>query len=229
MRGSRPASGAHLGMGRRKDAALAHALARQDLRELSDEQLLDAIRAGSELHFNELYARYFPRVHAFTAVRLRNREDAEEVVQDVFTVVSKSLPAFRGDSQLLTWIFGIARNTVNNHVRRLRNADELLADVVPEDVHPLDGFATCTPEETLTLQRCMAAIEKQLGAVSPWQADVFKLRHEENLPIREIAQRTQRSGDAVRSSLYRVKRLLLDAVEAQRGDAPAQPQNWSAA
>lgn len=208
---------------------MAHAPARQDLRTLTDEQLLDAIRSGSELHFNELYARFFPRVYAFTAARLRNREDAEEVVQDVFTVVSTSLPAFRGDSQLLTWIFGIARNTVNNHVRRLRNADERFAGVVAEDVHPVDAFASCTPEEQLTLQRCVGAIEEELGAVSEWQADVFKLRHQENLPIREIAERTQRSGDSIRSSLYRVKRLLVDAVEAQRADVPARPENWSAA
>lgn len=212
-----------------KDAALAQEPTCQDLGKLTDEQLLEAIRAGSELHFSELYTRYFPRVYAFTAARLRSREDAEEVVQDVFTVVSRSLPAFRGDSQLLTWIFGIARNTVNNHVRRMRNANERFACVTAEDVHPVDAFATCTPEEQLTLQRCVGAIEDKLGDVSQWQADVFKLRHEENLPIREIAQRTQRSGDSVRSSLYRVKRLLIDAVDAQRADVPARPESWSAA
>jgi DNA-directed RNA polymerase specialized sigma24 family protein len=101
--------------------------------------------------------------------------------------------------------------------------------VEAEDVHPVDAFATCSPEEQLTLQRCVGAIEKELGSVSQWQVDVFKLRHEQNLPIREIAERTQRSGDAVRSSLYRVKRLLVEAVEAQRGGSPSRPQGWSAA
>jgi DNA-directed RNA polymerase specialized sigma24 family protein len=47
--------------------------------------------------------------------------------------------------------------------------------------------------------------------VTPWQAEVFVLRHIENLPIQEIAQRTHRSNDAIRSSLYRVKRLLVEA------------------
>ena len=208
---------------------MAQALVSQDLKNQSDEQLVAGVRAGSEAHFNELYDRYFPRVHAFTAARLRNRADAEEVVQDVFTVVFKSLPSFRGDSKLLTWIFGIARNTVNNHVRRVRNADERFAGVVAEDVHPVDGFATCTPEEQLTLQRCVGAIEEQLGSVSDWQVDVFRMRHEDDLPIREIAEQTQRSGDAIRSSLYRVKRLLVEGVEGQRSSGSARQRNWSAA
>lgn len=208
---------------------MAHACLHQDLAELCDDELLSAIQAGSELHFNELYERYFPRVHAFATARLRSREDAEEVVQDVFTIVFKSLPAFRGDSQLLTWIFGIARNTVNNHMRRKRNAEARFAGVTAEDVHPVDGFAVCTPEEQLALHRCVGAIEKQLGSVSQWQVDVFRLRHEENLPIREIAERTHRSGDAVRSSLYRVKRMLVETVAAQRTEAPVRSRSWSAA
>lgn len=208
---------------------MAHEPSCHDLGQLTDEQLLEGIRSGSEAHFNELYTRFFPRVYAFTAARLRNREDAEEIVQDVFTVVSRSLPAFRGDSQLLTWIFGIARNTVNNHVRRMRNADERFASVTAEDVHPVEAFASCTPEEQLALQRCVGAIEEKLGAVSQWQAEVFKLRHEDNLPIREIAELTQRSGDSIRSSLYRVKRLLVDAVDAQRADVPARPESLSIA
>lgn len=197
--------------------------------ELSDADLVEAVRAGSEAHFNELYNRYFARVYAFTSRRLRSREDAEEVVQEVFTSVFRSLDSYRGDSQLLTWIFGIARNTVNNHVRRNRANEARLARVEAEDLHPADSLANCTPEEALALQRCLGAIQEQLGSVSEWQVDVFRLRHVENLPIREIAHRTQRSGDAIRSSLYRVKRLLLDAVEAQRGSRRAAPRTWSAA
>jgi RNA polymerase sigma-70 factor (ECF subfamily) len=202
-----------------------------ELSRLSDEELVAGIERGSEAHFSELYARYFQRVYAFTCSRVRNRADVDEVVQEIFTAVFRSLSSFRGDSRLLTWIFGIARNSINSQLRRLRQEDEHLAALDPENLQPAPSFDVCTPEEHLALRRYVGAIQDQLRSVSQWQLDVFRLRHEENLPIREIALRTQRSGDAIRSSLYRVKRLVVGAVEEQRASAgaPRPRRGWSAA
>lgn len=199
-------------------------------REPCDRELLEGIRQGREESFTQLYDRYFPRVYAFTSRRLRNRADAEEVTQEVFTAVFRSLPSFRGESQLLTWIFGIARNTINNQIRRERSADERLAEIDPSDVHAGISVASWTPEEHLELQRCVSVLEEQLGSLTAWQVDAFRLRHEQDLPIGEIARRTQRTGDAVRSSLYRVKRLLVEAVETHAAESsPASSGNWGAA
>jgi DNA-directed RNA polymerase specialized sigma24 family protein len=52
-----------------------------------------------------------------------------------------------------------------------------------------------------------------LASVADWQSEVFWLRHVENLTIGEISERVKRSNDAVRSSLYRVKRMLIEAVD----------------
>jgi RNA polymerase sigma-70 factor (ECF subfamily) len=200
--------------------------------ELSDLELVRGIQAGIAACFDELYARHFQRVYNFTAQRVGNRADAEEVVQEVFTAVFRSVSAFRGDSQLLTWIFGIARNTVNSHVRRRRAEEARLSALESEAVQPSASLAACTPEEQLTLRRCVDAIRQKLEGVSEWQLDVYRLRHEENLPIDEIARRTQRTGDAIRSSLYRVKRILVEAVDAERGigvGPEAARRGWSPA
>ena len=82
------------------------------------------------------------------------------------------------------------------------------------------SLASCTPEEHLSLQRCTEAIEERLSGVADWQAEIFVLRHVEDLSIGEIAERMSRSHDAVRSSLYRVKRLLLETVDS--GQAPSR-------
>ena len=79
-----------------------------------------AVRAGNEAAFGILYDRYFQRVFNFAYTRLRNRADAEEAVQDTFTVVFRSMDAYRGQSSLLSWMYGIAKNTVNNQIRRNR-------------------------------------------------------------------------------------------------------------
>ena len=93
---------------------------------------------------------------------------------------------------------------------------------------PTASIGACAPDEQLVLRRYVGSIQDQLASVSQWQVDVFRFRHEDNLSIREIATRTGRTADAIRSSLYRVKRLLVDAIEAQRGGGQGGP-DWSSA
>jgi DNA-directed RNA polymerase specialized sigma24 family protein len=69
------------------------------------------------------------------------------------------------------------------------------------------------------MRRYARAIDSRLRSVSEWQAEVFFLRHVEDLPIREISRRTMRSSDAIRSGLYRVKRLLVEAGQLESASA----------
>ena len=174
----------------------------------SDADLVDSIRLGDQSAFNVLYDRYFQRVYHFAYARVRNAADAEEAAQETFTAVFRSVDAYRGQSSLLSWIYGIAKNTINNQIRRA--LDALLLGT--RAGHALE---TCTPEERLDLRRCAEAIDAALSSVTSWQAEVFVLRHFEDLPIQEIADRMQRSNDAIRSSLYRVKRLVVEAVDPE--------------
>ena len=189
-----------------------HSSNSSDLR--SDDELLRAIRDGEEAAFTVLYERYFQRVYNFAYARLRNRADAEEVAQETFTAVFRSVDAFGGRSSLLSWIYGIAKNMVNNHLRRTKAYDQRIERAETELVRNAHTFETCSPEERLHFRRCADAVEDSLTSVSPWQAEVFALRHFENLPIQEIADRMSRSNDAIRSSLYRVKRLIVEAVDS---------------
>ena len=183
------------------------------MQSLTDAELVAGVRAGSEPHFNELYQRYFQRVYNFTFLRVRNHADAEEIVQETFTAVFRSMDAFRGQSSLLSWVYGIAKNTVNNHLRRLRTRDGWIENAEPELLRPVPSLSSCTPEEHLSLRRYADAISERLGAASGWQAEVFVLRHVENLSIQEISRRTARSSDAIRSCLYRMKRLFIEASQ----------------
>ena len=179
----------------------------------SDVELVEGIRRSSEADFNELYDRYFQRVYSFAFARLRNRADTEEVVQESFTAVFRSINAYRGQSTLLCWIYGIAKNNVNNHLRRAKSHELRLERAEPGMVLGAASLDASTPEEQLSLQRYQESMSKLLSSVAAWQSEVFWLRHMENLTIGEISQRVKRSNDAVRSSLYRVKRMLVEAVD----------------
>ena len=185
---------------------------------LTDLELIEGISRASEEHFNELYSRYFQRIYNFVYGRIRNHADTEEIVQETFTVVFSSIYKYSGRSSLLSWVYGIAKNTTNNNLRRLKNNHLRMQEIGREHLRPTKCFGSCTPEEQLAIQRYLKLVVDQLEHLGEWQVEIFEMRHLQNLSIHEISQRTERSSDSVRSSLYRVKRLLMDAAQL---DSPA--------
>ncbi len=186
-------------------------------RPFSDAELLDLVRAGSEQHFAILYERYFHRVYAFVHGRVRNHADTEEVVQETFTTVFYSIENYRGQASLLSWVFGIAKNLTNNMIRRNQNERTRLGQLEPERLAPEPSLESATPEAQMRFADYAEIVRTELGELSAWQTEIFQMRHFENLSIREISERTSRSSDSIRSSLYRVKQLLLRGAEATRG------------
>ena len=138
--------------------------------------------------------------------------------------VFRSIDAFAGRSALLSWIYGIAKNTLNNSLRRARTEGQRLDALRPEVLRPSSAFGDCTPEEHLSLRRYMQAIGERLESISEWQTEIFVMRHLRNMSIQEISDRTDRTSDAVRSSLYRVKRLLLEAADLHDEDTASSPE-----
>jgi RNA polymerase sigma-70 factor (ECF subfamily) len=184
----------------------------KNLAEMSDQELLDGIRLQSEPHFGELYRRYFQRIYNFVYARMRNHAETEEVVQETFLAVFRSFDNYRGQSSLLSWIYGIAKNTTNNSLRRAKSQSERIDLADDEDVMPRPSLGVGSPEEQFDLNRFRDVLSARLGGLAEWQIEIFQLRHLENMSIPEISARTMRSSDAVRSSLYRVKRLFFEAA-----------------
>ncbi|MCH2172341.1 RNA polymerase sigma factor [Myxococcota bacterium] len=182
--------------------------------ELTDQEIVDRIRGGDEVAFTVLYDRYFQRIYSFAYLRLRSHADAEEVVQETFLAAFHSIDAFQGTASLLSWVYGIAKNTVNNHIRRTKSHEARIERAEVSLRLAANAGAVATPEENVAYQRCTEAVQDSLASLAPWHVEIFALRHLENLSIGEISKRMSRSNDAVRSSLYRVKRLIVDAAMA---------------
>ena len=180
--------------------------------ELSDQELLEGIRLQSEGHFAELYNRYFQRIYNFVYVRMRNHAESEEVVQETFLAVFRSFGNYRGQSSLLSWIYGIAKNTTNNSLRRTKSQHERIDSAEQDGLLPRPSIGVGAPDEELELNRFQVALSSRLEGLGAWQIEIFEMRHFQNLSISEISARTARSSDAVRSSLYRVRRMFFEAA-----------------
>ncbi|MEZ4280619.1 MAG: RNA polymerase sigma factor [Myxococcota bacterium] len=177
------------------------------------------MRVGSGAHFGELYGRYFQRIYNFVYARIRNHAECEEIVQETFIAVFRSFENYRGQSSLLSWIYGIAKNTTNNALRRARTLSDRIDLVEESELIPSAVLAPASPDDVLDLHRFGDELSSRLEQVADWQAEIFAMRHLENLSIPEISRRTNRTSDAVRSSLYRVKRIFFET--ALPGGAPA--------
>jgi RNA polymerase sigma-70 factor (ECF subfamily) len=95
-----------------------------------EQALIERLRTGDQLAVAELASDYGPKVYQLAFRYLKNREDAEEVAQDVLMKVVKKIEAFRGDAALSSWIYRITFNTA---MSRLRNTRATRLGEVPEE------------------------------------------------------------------------------------------------
>jgi RNA polymerase sigma-70 factor (ECF subfamily) len=190
----------------------AATLARAELNAtcaVADELLVERVRAGDQSAFGEIYERYFARVFHFVARRLRNRADTEETVQEVFVNVFASIDSFRGEAPFGAWVFGLTRRTVAGRFKkRTPNLVQLNDDEgdtalqsATREADPLEAY-----EYTERLARLEEAVASDL---SDEQRQLFELHHLEHRSIQEIAALLCKSEDAIKSHLYRARKLLL--------------------
>jgi RNA polymerase sigma-70 factor, ECF subfamily len=101
--------------------------------EGADQALVDRIRAGDSTAMADLAARYGSQINQLALRYVKNREDAEEVAQDVLMKVYRKIDAFRGDAALSSWIYRITFNTAMSRLRHARaRRDRAIAASQPE-------------------------------------------------------------------------------------------------
>jgi RNA polymerase sigma-70 factor (ECF subfamily) len=174
-----------------------------------DAALVRAILAGSREHFELLYEAYFPRVYWFALKRLNDPGEAEDVTQEVFVTVFRSLQSWAGTSSLLVWIFGITRNKVNRRFRGVRPRLEPLEEEVTSGLESHEAPADRTVEARRLLEQCEAVIANEL---TPLQRRIFHLKHLRRQSIKTIAAALGKSEDAIKANLYRMRRAIAEAA-----------------
>jgi RNA polymerase sigma-70 factor, ECF subfamily len=172
-----------------------------------DGELIARWRAGDERAATHLVERHAPSVARYVA-SLGSRDGADELVQDTFVRAFGSLASFRGDSSLRTWLFTIARRLVLDRrraARRRRDADDLQDDDAVTEYDALDGLIAGEAHA-----RMRAAIER----LTPTQREVFRLRVNDGMSYKEIADVVGTTEGAARvhyhHALRQVKETLHD-------------------
>jgi len=178
----------------------------------SDIELIEKISSGDRACFSVLYERYFPRVCGFARRRLSNRADVEETVQEVFINVFTSLDSFRGEAPFAAWVLGVTRRTIASRFKKKQHVTVPLDDPMCDGLgdRPATLHAEPTPLEHYECAERIASIEataREKLSREQWQ--MIELHHLKHRSVRQIARDLDRSEDAVKSNLYRARKLLL--------------------
>ena len=154
--------------------------------------------------FEALYREHHRRVYAIALRFARDPDRAEEIVQDAFVRVWRSLPSFNGNSKLSTWLHSIAVNAALDRVRsRARREARIDREVDLERYAREVGRAM--PTADLDLERALASLPD--GA-----REIVILHYIEGYPCAEVAERLGIAEGTVKSQLHRARRLLKEAM-----------------
>jgi RNA polymerase sigma-70 factor (ECF subfamily) len=140
-----------------------------------DAQLIAACRRGEARAMEMLYHQYKRRVFGM-AHRIVGASDAEEVAQEVFVRVFRGLAAFRGDSQLSTWVYRLTVNASLSHLARRGRRQEVSDEVLTE--HAAPPVAERDPSLAARIEAALSQLPAGYRAILVLH-DVEGLSHEE--------------------------------------------------
>lgn len=174
-----------------------------------ERALVARVIDGDPAAFSQIYESYFPRVYAFTLKRIGDPAEAEDLTQETFVQLYRSLPSFEGRSSLLTWTFGIAHNVCSRYFRHCSRWMVGPKDARELDDEPVDASIERKVDAGRVLERCDEVLEANRR---PAHQEIFHLRYGESHSIRSIAEKVGKSNEAVKVSLRRSRTVLSDHI-----------------
>src|SRR5574341_2302764 len=194
-----------------------------------DVELVGRLRARDDRAVEALIAGYERRVFGLALRLTGNRQDAEEVLQDVFWSVLQHIDSFRSESKFSSWIFRITTNAALTKLRRRTRSRELpLEEALGPKMSAEGQIAeavvdwTRLPDEQLERKDLAARLAAAIDELPPEYRAVLVLRDIEGLPAAEACDVLGLSVPALKSRLHRarlfVRKRLAEHVAAQYPD-----------
>jgi RNA polymerase sigma-70 factor (ECF subfamily) len=173
-----------------------------------DQQLIERCREGDAQAFTQLFRAHREQVARLAYRMLGGIGDLEDVVQEVFLQVYRSLHDFRGQARFSTWLYRVTVNVVLMHRRAARSRPVLVTGTLA----PLLLSGDALPDEQVARRSRVVAFRRLLDRLSDKKRTVFILHELEGLPPAEVAAIVGAPVLTVRTRLFYARRELLSML-----------------
>jgi len=181
--------------------------------EATDEELAAEIRSGRTHLFGLIYGRYFSRAFRLAFSLCGNREQADDLTQEIFLRVYQGLSGFNGNSTFSTWFYRIALNHCLNYCRRERWRRLWVRSETPV---AFDRFESRSETDVLE-QEIQFRVRVALQSLKPESRIMVILKDIEGCTYQEIADRLECSPGTVASVVSRSRKLLAQKLSNLKG------------
>lgn len=203
------------------DSPTGDRMQNQQYREATDDQLVEVCQSGDQAAFEELVKRYQSPAFKVAVSIVRDREDAEDEVQNAFWKAYQHINQFNQDSKFSTWL---TRIVVNQCLMRLRRLRRVKFSYLDEGQHMGEEAVTLqvkdyrqSPEAAVGQNQVAQVLNEEIRKTPPLLRHVFVLREVQQLPMPEVAKTLGITVPAAKSRLLRARAELRKRMRRHYG------------
>ncbi len=192
------------------------------VKKITDTQLVSEFKKGSMEAFEEIVSRYEAKAFNLAMRFCRNPEDAEEVLQDVFTTVYKKIDSFQGKSAFSSWVYRIIVNAAFMKLRkRKQHSTVSLEDLTPtakQHCIEKDNLQSTRSDAIVLNHELREILQSSINRLPEQYRAVFILRDVDGMSNQEVSEVLKISIPAVKSRLHRSRMMLRRKLQRYYGD-----------
>jgi len=175
----------------------------EDFSKHSDQELAALLREGNDAVFQEIYQRYYRLLFLYAFKKLRSKEEAMDVVHDVFAVILSNRNSFALSSTLSGYLY----KSVLNRIFDIFRHKETIRKYVENGEHYIDVDSTET--DYLIREKDIAAlISKEIAAMPPKMREIYQMKYQDYRSTKDIAEELGISEHTVSTQLKRASKHL---------------------
>lgn len=193
------------------------------VRDARDRRLVRRLKQGDERAFQELVHTYQDRIFGLMYRMIGNRQEAEDLAQEVFISVHRGIANYRGEGRFYTWLYRIASNTCKNRIKYLKGRNFHRSSDIDEtpDAHTAGSDGPTVhlqsivpgPEATIAGSRLEQAIQREIAALEPEHRLLIVLRDIQGMSYADIRRVTGLQEGTLKSRLHRARLALKERLQ----------------
>lgn len=193
-----------------------------ELSLVEEKKLIIRTQKGETDAFNPIVSKYQQKIYNLLYQRVRDRETAEDICQEVFLKAWQALPNFKGQSAFYSWLYKIAINCCIDFLRKQNKGIVMSWEELPQHADKAIEASQRQPSISQILEKkeFRNIVGKAVRQLPTGQRDVFYLRYGEELRIKDIALHLKKSEGTIKTHLHHAHRKLRDMLRPYLQNEP---------